>query len=333
MHLPYPKRKSSNAQPFLPRGSNPSRYGVGFSIPRRYRSQAFAAAALVLIGLVWLLTRGRDSQNSSRGGSTGMSNHVPSGKPPAVIVTVLDEERFGSRYTGLLKENRRLYAEKHGMLQFILIRLSSGRRSHVGRVGLTDRMCPGYATFFPKVGDYDLKKAPKSWNKVVAMRHALTKFPEATYFWYVDIDTFIMNPALTIERDIMGPANLEEKMIVDHPVVPPDSIIHTFSHLKAEDVHFVVTQDKDGLATNSWLVRNSEWSRFFLDTWFDPTYRSYNFQKAETHALVSQSVFTTEKGKEKINLPNKTTAGAYCSMAPNYPVESGARPSALYQLL
>lgn len=116
MHLPYPKRKSSNAQPFLPRGSNPSRYGVGFSIPRRYRSQALAVATLVLIGLIWLLTRGGSSQHSSRGGSAGMANHVPSGKPPAVIVTVLDEGRFGSRYTELVKENRRLYAEKHGML-------------------------------------------------------------------------------------------------------------------------------------------------------------------------------------------------------------------------
>lgn len=115
MHLPYPKRKSSNAQPFLPRGSNPSRYGVGFSIPRRYRSQALAVAALVFIGLIWLLTRGGSSQHSSRGGSAGMANHVPSGKPPAVIVTVLDEGRFGSRYTELVKENRRLYAEKHGM--------------------------------------------------------------------------------------------------------------------------------------------------------------------------------------------------------------------------
>lgn len=160
------------------------------------------------------------------------------------------------------------------------------------RISLTDKRCPGYAMFFPKVGDYNLKKAPVSWTKVVAMRHALTQFPDATYFWYVDIDTFIMNPALSIERDIMAAAKLEEKMIVDHPVVPPDSIIHTFSHLKAEDVHFVATQDKDGLATNSWLVRNSEWSRYFLDTWFDPTYRSYNFQKAETHALVSKPTWT-----------------------------------------
>jgi hypothetical protein len=56
-----------------------------------------------------------------------MANHVPSGKPPAVIVTVLDEGRFGARYTDLVKENRRLYAEKHGMLRSDVAR-SSGRR-------------------------------------------------------------------------------------------------------------------------------------------------------------------------------------------------------------
>jgi mannan polymerase II complex MNN11 subunit len=32
-------------------------------------------------------------------------------------------------------------------------------------------------------------------------------------------------------------------------------------------------------------VRNGEWAKYFLDAWFDPIYRSYNFQKAETHAL------------------------------------------------
>lgn len=145
----------------------------------------------------------------------------------------------------------------------------------------------GYETFFPKVGDYDLKGAPVSWTKVVAMRHAMTLFPDATYLWYLDLDAFIMNPQLSVERDIMAAARLEERMMLDHPVVPPDSIIHTFSHLRGEDIDFVVTQDRGGLSTASFLLRNSEWSRFFMETWFDPMYRSYNFQKAETHALVS----------------------------------------------
>lgn len=148
----------------------------------------------------------------------------------------------------------------------------------------------GYKTFFPKVSDYNLKGAPKSWVKVVAMRHAMTLFPDATYLWYLDIDAFIMNPQLAVERDIMSSERLEERMILDHPVVPPDSIIHTFSHLRGDDIDLVVTQDREGLSTASFLLRNSEWSRYFLETWFDPMYRSYNFQKAETHALVSDEL-------------------------------------------
>jgi hypothetical protein len=35
------------------------------------------------------------------------------------------------------------------------------------------------------------------------------------------------------------------------------------------------------------VIRNTEWAEFYLDTWYDPLYRSYNFQKAEIHALVS----------------------------------------------
>ncbi|KAI5304865.1 hypothetical protein KEM56_005791 [Ascosphaera pollenicola] len=74
-------------------------------------------------------------------------------------------------------------------------------------------------------------------------------------------------------------------MIKDQPVVPPDSVIRTFSHLSAKDVDLVLTQDKENLCPGSFFIRNTEWAKFFLDAWFDPLYRSYNFAKAETHAL------------------------------------------------
>lgn len=96
-----------------------------------------------------------------------------------------------------------------------------------------------------------------------------------------------MNPELTIEQHVMKPAELEALMIKDQPIVPPDSIIKTFTHLRARDIDFVLTQDKEGLSAGSFVIRNGDWARFFLETWFDPIYRSYNFQKAETHALVS----------------------------------------------
>ena len=96
-----------------------------------------------------------------------------------------------------------------------------------------------------------------------------------------------MNPALSLTDHIMNPAKLESLMLKDKPVVPPDSVIHTFSHLKGDKIDLVLTQDGEGLCQESFIVRQSEWSKYFLDSWFDPLYRSYNFQKAEGHALVS----------------------------------------------
>lgn len=71
----------------------------------------------------------------------------------------------------------------------------------------------------------------------------------------------------------------------DIPVVPPDSVIHTFSHITPQQTHLILSQDLNHLCHKSMILRNSLWSRYFLDTWFDPLYRTYNFLKAESHAL------------------------------------------------
>lgn len=98
-----------------------------------------------------------------------------------------------------------------------------------------------------------------------------------------------MNADLTIENHVMNLNRLESLMLKDQPIVPPDSVIKTFSHLKGGQVDLVLSQDKDGLAPASFILRRGEWMKFFVDTWFDPLYRSYNFQKADVHALVSSS--------------------------------------------
>jgi mannan polymerase II complex MNN11 subunit len=120
----------------------------------------------------------------------------------------------------------------------------------------------------------------------------LTNFPHSTYIWYLDQDALIMNPDMTIEGEIMNLKKLESIMVKNQPVVPPDSVIKTYPNLKGGNIDFVLTQDKDGLSPSSFIIRKGAWARFFLDTWFDPLYRSYNFQKAETHALVSGNITT-----------------------------------------
>ncbi|KAI1652091.1 glycosyltransferase family 34 protein [Daldinia loculata] len=231
------------------KSSNPPPYlPRSTRIPRIRRSQLkpIAFFGLIIIGLIWVFS----------GSSKHAGHRAISGKPPVVLVTVFDDKNDNSVYIKNIRENRMQYAEKHG-----------------------------YGTLLAKASDYNLNGSPASWAKVVAMRHAITKYPDCKYMWFLDQNALIMNPHLKVEDYVMGASKLEASMFKDLPVVPPDSIIKTFSHLKGDDVEFVLTQDKEGLSSTSFIIKNGEWAKFFLDTWFDPLYRSYNFQKAETHAL------------------------------------------------
>lgn len=196
-----------------------------------------------------------------------------------VIITVLDPSHSTPEYLENIKDNRIEYASKHGMFPLY----AEYFRRLIG-------ILAGYKAFLPIVTDYDLHGSPNSWTRVLALRHALTKFPHTTYFWFLEQNALIMNPDLKVETHIMNPKRLESLLLKDQPIVPPDSVIKTFPLLKGNQVDLVLSQDKDGLAPSSLIIRRGEWAKFFLDTWFDPLYRSYNFQKAETHALVRRCV-------------------------------------------
>lgn len=125
-----------------------------------------------------------------------------------------------------------------------------------------------------------------------------------------------MNPKLSLTSHVMAPQRLESLMLKDKPVVPPDSVIHTFSHLKGDKIDLVLTQDGEGLCQESFILRQGEWAQFFLDTWFDPLYRSYNFQKAEGHALVRTPENASRITDKNIRL-TIVTLGTHCPVASN----------------
>ncbi|KAH7149890.1 galactosyl transferase GMA12/MNN10 family-domain-containing protein [Dactylonectria estremocensis] len=240
MQFAYPPRKSSNPPAFRPRTSN---------IPLRpSRLRTILLLVLAVVGLLWLLSGPRKE--------TPYREHVPSGKPPVVILTVIDPTKYSDTYLKTITDNREQYAAKHG-----------------------------YETMTVRLFDYDTKGAPQSWARIIAMRHALSLYPEARFVWLLDQNAYIMELNLSLEEQLTKPEKLEELMIKDQSIVPPDSIIKTFTHLKGEEAAFIISQDDVGLVTNSFLVRTGDWAKFFIETWMDPLYRSYNFQKAERHAL------------------------------------------------
>jgi len=151
----------------------------------------------------------------------------------------------------------------------------------------------GYKNFYTDTSAYVqvVDQSPSSWSVIPALRHAITVHPQSTFFWSLSANALIMNPALSLESHILH--RLDSLMLKDVPVVPPDSVIHTFSHLRPSRTHLILSQDMDNLAHTSFLLRNTpstptetdNWAYYFLDAWFDPLYRSYAFQKAENHAL------------------------------------------------
>jgi len=99
MHLAYPPRKASNPPLyFAPRSSK-------FPVLRRSRVKALALIACAIGALFFIIS-------SISGGKTV----IPSGAPPIVIVTVLDQRGSNREYVDNVKENRLEYAKKHGKI-------------------------------------------------------------------------------------------------------------------------------------------------------------------------------------------------------------------------
>ena len=226
----------------------PSSRNSSLSFAQRRRLRSLTLYGLFAFTFIFILLR-------LFGGSSS-TPAIPEGTPEVVIVTPLDKS-LDEELRRSVEQNRRDYATRHG-----------------------------YAVFFPNTTDYDLMpEVPKTWSKVPAIRHALALYPHSTWAWYLSSTAFIMDPREPLSSKVLQPRKLESLMIVDRPVVPPDSVIRTFSHLRGERVDFVLAQDREGLAGDSFFIRNGDWAKFFLDAWFDPLYRSYNFQKSEHHAL------------------------------------------------
>lgn len=248
--FPYPRKSSTTPAAYIPSRSSST------TLRQRRALKTYGVILAAFLALVWLFTYSFRSPSIVRPPTLARTEKPPPGTPRVVIVTPLEPD-LSPAHHNTIQENRKHYASRHG-----------------------------YATFFPNTTDYDvMPNIPQSWSKVPALRHALTLYPHTQWIWYLSSTALIMNNAESLHTKLLNPSKLEKLMITDRSIIPPDSVIKTFSHLRGERVDFVVSQDQEGLADGSLMIRNGEWAKFFLDAWFDPLYRSYNFQKAERHAL------------------------------------------------
>lgn len=95
MHMALPTRKPSNPRPYTPRSRT-------LPMLRRSRVQVIVLGLCALATFLFTISR-----------ILGSSERIPSGTPPVVIVTVLDEH-YSTEYLQTIKENRNAYAKEHG---------------------------------------------------------------------------------------------------------------------------------------------------------------------------------------------------------------------------
>ncbi|EFX02569.1 alpha-mannosyltransferase [Grosmannia clavigera kw1407] len=121
----------------------------------------------------------------------------------------------------------------------------------------------------------------ESWEKVDFIRQALRKYPNAEWFWWLDLNTYVMEPSYSLQDHIFN--NLQDHIYRDindynplnipHPLNDP--YLDTLSRNVAGDgkpdsVNLVLSQDCSGFNLGSFFIRKSEWTDRLLDVWWDP---------------------------------------------------------------
>ncbi|EGD85933.1 hypothetical protein H112_06854 [Trichophyton rubrum D6] len=121
----------------------------------------------------------------------------------------------------------------------------------------------------------------EGWEKVDVIRGALRKYPKAEWFWWLDLNTLIMEPSYSVESHILN--GLEKKTYRDINKYNPLNITHPPSlpyldplclspegDKKTSSINLIVPQDCAGFNLGSFMIRRSTWTDRLLDIWWDP---------------------------------------------------------------
>ncbi|CAA19268.1 Alpha-1,2-galactosyltransferase [Schizosaccharomyces pombe] len=163
-------------------------------------------------------------------------------------------------------KNRREYAERHGYkFEFL------DADAYASRV--TGHLMP--------------------WVKVPMLQDTMKKYPDAEWIWWLDHDALVMNKDLNVvdhvlKHDRLNTILTREAEYKSGAGIPADGF-RTPKDQDAKDVHFIISQDFNGINAGSLFIRNSEVGRWIVDLWFEPLYldhiQGYAEQQAFSHMV------------------------------------------------
>ncbi len=163
--------------------------------------------------------------------------------------------------------NKKAYAKRHGYQLAIKDLTAKKRYSHEWR---------------------------ESWEKVDVIRQTMRQFPEAEWFWWLDLHTLIMEPQISLESHFLN--NLEQETYRNIEHFNPLNIAPVIDNVDySQPVDLIITQDCGGFNLGSFLIRRSEWTDALLDIWWDPVFyeqKHMQWEHKEQDAL--ETLYSTQ---------------------------------------
>lgn len=110
----------------------------------------------------------------------------------------------------------------------------------------------------------------EGWQKVDILKQTMREFSTAEWFWWLDMDTLIMEPEKSLEEHIFSRLNnlTERNLEGFNPLnIETDIPFVDFN----EEMNLLITQDCGGFNLGSFLIKNTEWSKLLLEFWWEPS--------------------------------------------------------------
>lgn len=121
----------------------------------------------------------------------------------------------------------------------------------------------------------------ESWEKGDVIREAMRKYPQAEWFWWLDLNTWIMEYGTSLQHHIFG--DLGSHVYRDININNPLNITHPLPEFWLDEVgralegdgnpnslNLLLSQDCSGFNLGSFFIRRSVWTDRLLDAWWDP---------------------------------------------------------------
>lgn len=118
----------------------------------------------------------------------------------------------------------------------------------------------------------------ESWEKADILKQTMRQFPDAEWFWWMDLHTYIMEPELSLEKHVfakLAAPNGEQDGLFyrDVSYYNPLNITLAIPYTDyKQPVDMWISQDCGGFNLGSFLMRRSEWTEKLLDVWWDPVF-------------------------------------------------------------